>query len=57
MVIDVYTLAVIGWAMADHMRAELVCDALGMAMTRRRRGTGLFFHSDSEYVRAGSWAA
>ena len=29
-----------GWAMADHMRAELVCDALRMAIDNRRPGAG-----------------
>lgn len=44
-VIDVGSRAVVGWSMADHMRAELVCDALGMAIERRRPGA-LIFHSD-----------
>ena len=32
--------------MAEHMRAELVVDALGMALHRRRPGPGLIHHSD-----------
>ncbi len=32
--------------MADHMRAELVCDALRMAIEHRRPAPGLMFHSD-----------
>ncbi len=32
--------------MADHMRAELVCDALTMAINARRPPPGLIFHSD-----------
>jgi transposase InsO family protein len=35
-VIDVGSRRVVGWALADHMWAELVCDALEMAM----RGDG-----------------
>ena len=31
-VIDLASRRVVGWAMADHMRAELVCDALRMAI-------------------------
>ena len=35
-VIDLASRRVVGWAMADHMRAELVCDALRMALGARR---------------------
>lgn len=45
-VIDVASRRVVGWAMADHMRAELVCDALAMAVEARRPEPGLIFHSD-----------
>lgn len=45
-VIDLHTKEVRGWAMADHMRAELVCDALSMANTRRPIAVGAVFHSD-----------
>lgn len=45
-VIDLASRRVIGWAMADHMRAELVGDALDMAVTARRPAPGLIFHSD-----------
>ena len=37
-VIDLASRRVVGWAMADHMRAELVCDALRMALGARRPG-------------------
>ena len=45
-VIDLASRRVVGWAMAEHMRAELVCDALRMAIDTRRPGPGLIFHSD-----------
>jgi transposase InsO family protein len=45
-VIDLGSRRVVGWAMADHMRAELVCDALRMALLGRRPPVGLIFHSD-----------
>lgn len=45
-VIDVASRRVVGWAMADHMRTELVSDALQMALDHRRPGPGLIFHSD-----------
>ncbi len=45
-VIDLASRRVVGWAMADHMRAELACDALAMAIEARRPAPGLIFHSD-----------
>ena len=45
-VIDLASRRVVGWAMADHLRAELACDALTMAVTARRPAPGLIFHSD-----------
>jgi transposase InsO family protein len=51
-VIDLGSRRVVGWAMADHLRAELVCDALRMALQSRRPPAGLIFHSDrgSQYT-------
>ncbi|MBW3615798.1 MAG: IS3 family transposase, partial [Actinobacteria bacterium] len=45
-VLDCFSRRVVGWAMADHMRAELVCDAITMAVDNRRPERGLIFHSD-----------
>ena len=45
-VIDLHNRAVIGWAIADHMRTELVTAALDMAITNRRPPKGVIFHSD-----------
>jgi transposase InsO family protein len=45
-VLDLASRRVVGWAMADHMRAELACDALRMAIENRRPGPGAIFHSD-----------
>ena len=45
-VIDLASRKVVGWAMADHMRASLVCDALSMAIGLRQPPPGLVFHSD-----------
>ena len=46
-VIDVFSRRVIGWAIAAHMRAELVSDALRMALANRRgQASGVVFHSD-----------
>ena len=38
---------IVGWAMAEHMRHELVVDALKMALHRRRPEPGLIHHSDA----------
>jgi len=43
---DAYSRRIVGWSMADHMRAELVVDALQMALHRRRPGPGPIHHSD-----------
>ncbi len=45
-VIDLYSRMVVGWSMSERMRAELVCDALQMALWRRHRPTGVIVHSD-----------
>ena len=45
-VIDLASRRVVGWAMAEHMRTELVSDALRMAVAARRPAPGLIFHSD-----------
>ncbi len=49
---DLYSRRIVGWAMADHMRAELVTDALQMALANRRPERGLIRHSDqgSQFV-------
>ncbi|MCP4965346.1 MAG: IS3 family transposase [bacterium] len=51
-VIDLASRRVVGWAIADHMRTELVTDALEMAFIQRRPPPGLVFHSDrgSQYT-------
>jgi len=51
-VLDLHSRKVVGWSMADHMKTELVEDALKMAVARRNPGTGLLHHSDrgSQYA-------
>ncbi len=51
-VIDAWSRKVVGWSMRDDLRAELVVDALGMALTKRRPKPGLVHHSDrgSQYT-------
>lgn len=50
-VLDVFTRRVVGWAMATHMRAELVVDAMNMAI-HQRRPKAVIHHSDqgSQYT-------
>lgn len=45
-VLDLCSRAVVGWSMADHMRAELVNQALSMAIGQRRPAAGLVMHTD-----------
>src|SRR5881227_3876542 len=37
---------IVGWAMRDHMRVELVSSALTMAIQQQRPEAGLIHHSD-----------
>lgn len=45
-VIDLCSRKIVGWSMSDHMRTDLVADALRMALARRRPEGGLLHHSD-----------
>ena len=51
-VMDLYSRRIVGWALADHLRAEIVVDALQVAVSRRRPDRGLVHHSDqgSQYT-------
>lgn len=53
-VLDVFSRVIVGWSIADHMRADLVVDALQMATWRRRPEPGGIVHADrgSQYT---SW--
>ena len=53
-VIDCYTKAVIGWAMADHYKTPLISAAIGMAVRNHDIKDGAIFHSDrgSNYTSA-----
>jgi putative transposase len=54
-VVDTYSRRVVGWSMRDDLNAELVVDALQMAVWRRQPAAGLVHHSDrgSQYT---NWA-
>jgi len=51
-VIDLCLRKVVGWSMGSRMKAQLVCDALRMAIWQRRPKAGLIHHSDrgSQYA-------
>lgn len=45
-VIDLWSRAVIGWSMSPRMTAQLACDALQMALWRRKRPENVIVHTD-----------
>jgi putative transposase len=45
-VLDLFSRRVVGWSMQEHLRSELVSEALQMALDARRPGPGLLHHSD-----------
>ncbi len=51
-VIDLFSRKVVGWSMSSSMTAQLVCDALTMALWQRKPKAGLLHHSDrgSQYA-------
>ncbi len=53
-IIDLYSRAIIGWAMQKRMKTELVTDVLKMALMRRKVHSPLLLHSDqgSQYAAA-----
>jgi transposase InsO family protein len=56
-VIDLCTRMVVGWAIAGHMRASLVCDALQMAHDGGYLVPGAVFHSDRGSQGGFQWSS
>ena len=56
-ILDLFTRKVVGWAMREHMRAELTIAALIMAIQRRRPGAGLIHHSDRGSQGGINWSS
>jgi putative transposase len=54
---DLATREIVGWSMADHLRAELAGDALLMAIRRRRPPAGLIHHSDRGVQGRFKWSS
>jgi transposase InsO family protein len=53
-IIDVFSRMVVGWALAACMTADLICQALQMALWRRKMPKGVILHSErgSQYCSA-----
>jgi transposase InsO family protein len=51
-VMDLYSRQIVGWAMNERMKKQLVLDALAMAYWQRKPSKGLLHHSDrgSQYA-------
>jgi putative transposase len=45
-VLDAFSRRIVGWSMAEHLRTELVLDALDMAIAQRQPAVGLVHHTD-----------
>ena len=45
-ILDLYSRKIIGWAMSSRNNKQLVCDALTMAVWRRKRPKDVIVHSD-----------
>jgi len=56
-VIDIASRRVVGYAMADHLRTELVADALGNAVAARDPAPGVLFHSDRGCQGGFNWSS
>ena len=53
-VLDIFSRRIVGWSLANHMRQDLVKDALKMALGRRQPQKQLLHHSDRGSQYAGS---
>ena len=51
-VLDTYSRKIVGWSIANHLKTELVLDAVNMTIYNRRPAPGLIHHSDrgSQYT-------
>jgi transposase InsO family protein len=56
-VIDIASRRVVGWATADHMRTDLVAEALAVACRQRRPMRPVIFHSDRGSQGGFNWSS
>jgi transposase InsO family protein len=54
---DLASREIVGWSMADHLRAELCIDALVMAIQRHRPPRGLVHHGDRGVQPRFNWSS
>jgi transposase InsO family protein len=54
---DLATREIVGWSMADHLGADLACDALLMAIRHRQPPRGLIHHSDRGVQGEFKWSS
>lgn len=45
-VLDLYSRKIVGWSMRSDMKAEIIMEAIKMALKARKPSPGLVFHSD-----------
>ena len=45
-IMDIASRRIVGWAMSERIKADLVCQALRMAYWRRKPSAGLIMHTD-----------
>jgi putative transposase len=55
-VLDTYSRRVVGWSMANHLKTELVLDAVNMAIYNRRPAPGLI-HTRTEAASTPRWSS
>src|ERR1700694_637719 len=56
-VMDMYSRKIVGWSMRNDLKADLVVDALAMAVTRRRAPAGILHHSDRGSQGGFKWSS
>jgi putative transposase len=56
-VLDAFSRRIVGWAMANNLKTELVLDALEMALEQRRPGLRLVVHCGEKNTRIGGCEA
>jgi putative transposase len=56
-VLDTYSRRVVGWSMTNHLKTELVLNAVNMAIYNRRPAPGLIHHSETGVASTPRWSS